>query len=279
MVIEAPRFGLNHIIAPNLAPIDFFKLAKNLGIDDVEIRNDLPATASLLSYAPEAMRDFAHEAGVSLLSINGLQRFNDWNDARAEEAIALADYAKAAGVKALVLVPTNDGTGTEDDNRHQRLVTALAALKAILSARGILGLVEPLGFTSSSLRFKSEAIAAIDAVNGAQTFALVHDTFHHRIAGEQTLFPAQTRLVHLSGVTGTEKPFEALRDDHRVMVDGADVLGNVAQIRQLRESGFHGVFSFEPFSPAVQQSTNIAALIDASMRYITDGPVPLARAG
>lgn len=270
MVNEAPRFGLNHIIAPNLAPLDFFKLAKSLGITDVEIRNDLPATASLLSFPPEAMRDFAAEAGVSILSINGLQRFNDWNKAREDEAIALAEYARAAKIKALVLVPTNDGSGTEDGARQKRLAEALAALKPILVSRGILGFVEPLGFTSSSLRFKSEAIAAIEAVDGAQTFGLVHDTFHHRIAGDKTLFPAQTRLVHLSGVTGTELPFEALRDDHRVMVDSADVLGNVDQVRQLRESGFRGVYSFEPFSPAVQASDNVAGLIKASMRHVSD---------
>lgn len=35
------RFALNHMAAPSLAIGDFFALARSLGIDAVEIRNDL----------------------------------------------------------------------------------------------------------------------------------------------------------------------------------------------------------------------------------------------
>ena len=41
MSINNP-FALNHILAPNLNIHDFFKLAKNLNIQNIEIRNDLP---------------------------------------------------------------------------------------------------------------------------------------------------------------------------------------------------------------------------------------------
>ena len=35
------NFSLNHIISPKLDIIDFFKLAKNLNIHNIEIRNDI----------------------------------------------------------------------------------------------------------------------------------------------------------------------------------------------------------------------------------------------
>ena len=36
------RFALNHIATPKLSVEDFFALARNLGITEVEVRNDLP---------------------------------------------------------------------------------------------------------------------------------------------------------------------------------------------------------------------------------------------
>ena len=41
MSINNP-FALNHILAPNLNIHDFFQIAKNLNIQNIEIRNDLP---------------------------------------------------------------------------------------------------------------------------------------------------------------------------------------------------------------------------------------------
>ena len=35
------RFALNHIAAPNLSLPDFFAAARDLGVTEVEIRNDL----------------------------------------------------------------------------------------------------------------------------------------------------------------------------------------------------------------------------------------------
>ena len=49
--------------------------------------------------------------------------------------------------------------------------------------------IEPLGFAESSLRLKREAVEAIDSVGGAHAFRLIHDTFHHAVAGERELFP------------------------------------------------------------------------------------------
>ena len=154
------RFALNHMVAPRLSPESFFALAQALGIGAVEIRNDLAGNAILDGTPPSRLRRLAEEAGVRILSINALQRFDDWRAPRPTEAVVLADYARACGAEAVVLVPCNDGS------RPDRLLPALESLKPILGSRRLTGLVEPLGFESCSLRLKSEAVAAIAAVGG-----------------------------------------------------------------------------------------------------------------
>ena len=53
------RFALNHMVAPSLAIDDFFALTKSLGIDAVEIRNDLSGNAILDGTKPEAIKQAA----------------------------------------------------------------------------------------------------------------------------------------------------------------------------------------------------------------------------
>ena len=129
--------------------------------------------------------------------------------------------------------------------------------------------VEPLGFEECSLRRKSQAVRAFEEVPGARdTFRLVHDTFHHHLAGEPQMFPERTGLAHISGVTDPTLAIADMRDAHRVLVDAGDRLGNLAQIRALRRGGYAGPFSFEPFAESVQKAPDIAAQLSASMRFI-----------
>lgn len=262
------KFAFNHMSAPGMAPDAFFAMASALGGAGVEIRNDLSGNAILDGTEPTTIKAEAERAGQPILSINALQRFNDWTDARAAEANELAAYAAACGAKALVLVPKNDGTGREDGARQANLRTALAALKPILEAHGIIGLVEPLGFSICSLRSKREAVDAIDAVGGAGRFKLVHDTFHHVLGGEPELFADRTGLVHISGVADPAIAVDAMLDMHRVLVDGSDRLDNVGQIRALIAAGYDGPFSFEPFAAEVHSATDPAGQLSASMAYI-----------
>ena len=60
----------------------------------MEIRNDLPGAAILDGTAAAQLRDQAEAGGVRILSINALQRFNEWNTEREVEARALARYAQ-----------------------------------------------------------------------------------------------------------------------------------------------------------------------------------------
>jgi 2-keto-myo-inositol isomerase len=268
------RFALNHMTAPQLGLSDFFALAARLPLRDVEIRNDIAGKPILDGTSAAKVRDAAKAAGVRIITINALQRFNDWSATREREAIALADYARDCGAEAIILVPTNDGSGRADNERQRNAAAALKNLKPILADRGVVGLVETLGFEACSLRRKSEAAAAIDTAGGA--FRLVHDTFHHHLAGEAATFPKLTGLVHISGVDDPTLAVGDMRDAHRVLVGPADRLDNVGQIRALSEAGYRGSFSFEPFSDELRALADPARAIRESMDYVRKQLVSLA---
>jgi 2-keto-myo-inositol isomerase len=265
---ETDRFALNHMAAPQLGLADFFTLAASLGLKGVEIRNDIEGRPILDGTPAGAVREAAREAGVDILTINALQRFNDWTGAREAEAVALADYASAAGARAIVLVPINDGTGRANGERQGNLRIALKALKPILEDRGLAGLVEPLGFEVCSLRSKAEAAHAIAAISGDGTFRLVHDTFHHFLAGEPEVFAEFTGLVHISGVSDPAVAIGDMRDGHRVLVDAADRLGNVNQIEALLARGYAGPLSFEPFAEELRALADPAAALKDSIEFV-----------
>lgn len=265
----AVRFALNHMVAPRLGLVEFFQLAASLGIAEVEIRNDLDGRPLRDGTSPETVRAVAARAGVTIVSINALQRFDEWTSEREREAVHLVRYAAACGARGVVLVPVNDGSGAADGERRPRLRQVLCALEPILADRGVLGLVEPLGFSTCSLRSKREVVEAIGEIGGGERFGLVHDTFHHALAREPELYPASTALMHVSGVTDPSVSLSDLRDSHRGLVDAGDRLDAVGQIRALVAAGYAGPLSFEPFAAEVHGLADPAAAIRASMDHLT----------
>lgn len=264
-------FAINHMTAPQLALSDFFALARELGATRVEIRNDIAGNAIADGTAAQDVRALADTHGVTIASINALQKFNHWSDVRRQEAQALVDYAAACGAEALVLVAANDGAEPQASIRIANAIEALTELAPMLRRVGLMGLVECLGFESCSLRFKREAVAAIEASRGGDVFRLTHDTFHHHLAGEPDLFPQWTGLIHISGVDDPEIAITAMRDSHRVLVGPRDRLDNLAQIAALRAGGYAGPLSFEPFAAELRDVADPAAAIGASMQFITEG--------
>lgn len=263
-----PRFALNHMIAPQLDLGSFLALAQTLGVHEVEIRNDISDNAILDGTTAKTVQSTAQGSGIKIISINALQRFNDWNDEREVEAIALAVYARDCGAQGLVLVPTNDGTGRANGERQGNLRVALKSLKPILDDHGIVGYLECLGFEACSMRSKREAVDAIHAINGGNTFRIVHDTFHHHIAGEPDMFPEITGLVHISGVNEPNIGVSEMQDAHRGLVDGADRMGNLAQIAALYTAGYAGPFSLEPFAKELRTLADPAHAIGESIDFI-----------
>lgn len=268
MAAGGVRFALNHACVPGLGIGAFFDLARELGMGAVEIRNDIDGTAILDGTPADVVGGAARDRGLRIASINALQRFNEWNDTRAGEAAGLIAYAAGCGAEALVLVPTNDGAGCADGERQANLRTALTRLRPMLQEAGLVGLVEALGFDTSSLRLKSEAVAAIRSVGADNPFRIVHDTFHHQVAGEPDIFPGHTGMVHISGVADRDIGVAEMSDPLRVLVDGQDRLDNIGQIKALRDGGYAGPFSFEPFAPEVQASKSPGEAIGRSIEYI-----------
>ena len=261
-------YALNHMVAPRKSFAELVELATTLGLDQVEIRNDLPGVAISDGTPPERIRELAEATEVRILSINGLQRFNDWNEERAREAARLAGYARDCSAAALVLCPVNDASWRRSDQEQlDGLRQALRALAPILAEADIVGLIEPLGFAESSLRLKGEAVEAIEELELGERFRLVHDTFHHYLAGEARLFPEWTGLVHISGVEDASLPLERTRDEHRVLVGANDLSGALLQILALME-GYSGAYSFEPFARSVHGLGDIAGALDLSMHWI-----------
>jgi 2-keto-myo-inositol isomerase len=262
------QFSLNHMVAPKLGYREFFELALRLGISAVEIRNDIPVSLMGTKNA-KMIGKMARDMGITIININGLQRWNQWSKAKASEANKLAEYIALAGGKNLILVPTNEKKfRPSNEARLDGIREALMALKDILTDHGLIGCVEPLGFEECSLRLKREALETIDAVGGAKRFKLTHDTFHHVVAGEEEIFAERTGLIHVSGVVDRKHTVATMRDAQRVLVDADDMIDNRGQVQQLIKGGYKGYVSFEPFNAAVHNSKQIARDVARSMDWL-----------
>ncbi len=264
------RFAINRISASRLPLAEFTAMTQRLGAEAIEIRNDLRGVELTDGTPARAVAAAAKAHGLTVLSINALQRFEQFDATRAAEARELVRYAVESGTQALVLCPTNSRKDPRSaEQRHTDLVHALRELQPLLADNGLTGLVESLGFEECAVRRKSQAVRAIKEVGGPATFALVHDTFHHHLAGEATFFPELTGLVHISGVEDKALDASQMRDGHRVLVGPADRLGNVAQLRTLLAAGYSGYTSFEPFADEIATAPDIEQRLAASMAYLS----------
>lgn len=262
-------FALNHMTAPALGWEAFLDLAQGLGCAGVEFRNDL-AGPLFGGDDPARVRAAAAVRGLRILALAEVKMFNDWSAAKAAAAEALMQTAVAVGAEAVSLIPRNDGVATDRATSRRVTEAALREVLPMLRAHGLKAMVEPLGFAVCSLRYKDVLADCIDAVGGAGTLFMVHDTFHHALAGFGPIYPELTGIVHVSGVKDMIA-LDDMRDPHRVLVDADDILGNVAQIRALRAAGYAGPVSFEPFAPSVHAMADPAAALWASMEFIRKG--------
>lgn len=235
---------------PGLRYDAFLDLARRLGCIGVELRNDLPGPL-FDGDTPDRVAAKARDYGLRIVGLSQVYPFNAWSDAVRAEVEALIATAVACGAETISLIPRNDGQGLGNGEREANLRLALREIRPLLEAAGLVALVEPLGFLTSSLRDKAEAVAMIESLGAAGQYKLVHDTFHHHLAGGGAIFPAYTGIVHISGVVDPRLAVSAMRDEHRILVDANDRLGNIEQLAHLRAAGYAGPISFEVFSPAV----------------------------
>jgi len=261
-------FAINHMTVPGLSWTELVALAARRGCVGVEFRNDLDRPL-FDGAAPELVAAKVRDAGLRVVGLSQVYPFNDWSDDIGREVAALITTAKAIGAETISLIPRNDGTQTGNGERQANLRLALREILPLLAEAQMTALVEPLGFSRSSLRTKAEAINAIDAVGGSAHFRLVHDTFHHFVAGETEFFPQWTGIIHISGVSDQALAASQMEDEHRVHVDANDRLGNVDQIAALREGGYAGPISVEAFAPETHADADPDGSIKASFDLIS----------
>lgn len=261
------HFALNHMSVARASYSELLSIASGLGCVGVEVRNDLPQPL-FDGLSPTQAGQMARDAGLRILAVAEVKRFNDWTDQRAQDALDLIRIAHAAGAEAVALIPRNDNGGMGNGERQANLRLALRNLQPMLDDHGLVGLVEPLGFEICALRYKQEAVEAIDALDAQGTFKLVHDTFHHHLANGGPMFPAQTGMVHVSGVVDPKLSTNEMGDEHRILVDAQDRLGNIAQLRALSEAGYDGPISFEAFAPSVHASASPQKDLHKSIEFI-----------
>jgi 2-keto-myo-inositol isomerase len=259
--------ALNHMTVARLSFRALLDTAATSGCVGIEVRNDLPQ-ALFDGMDPAAAGDLARSRGLRILALAEVKRFDDWSAEKAVEARALMQTAQACGAEAVSLIPRNDNPGLGRDERQARLRMALRDLAPMLADHGLIGLIEPLGFESCPLRHKAEAVEAIVALGAAGRFKLVHDTFHHHLAGGGPVIAEHTGLVHISGVIDPDLAANEMGDQHRVLVGPGDRLGNLDQIANLEAAGYVGPISFEAFSPEIHALADPGRAIATSFEFI-----------
>lgn len=262
--------ALNHMTTPNLGYEAFLDLAQVLDCVGVEVRNDI-AQPLFDGMDPAAAGERARAMGLRLVGLSQVYPFNSWSPEIAEEVRALIAIARAAGAETISLIPRNDGTATGETERRANLRAALAGVKPMLEEADMTALVEPLGFARSSLRSKAELVEAIEELGARGRFKLVHDTFHHTLAGGGPLFPDHTGIVHISAVVDPALSTGEMEDAHRVLVDERDRLGNVEQIAALLAAGYDGPISYECFSPETHAMADPLTELRRSFEFVEAG--------
>lgn len=70
--IPNARFCINRKIAPSLTLPQFFKLVSQLGIHNVELRNDMPSGRVTDDLTGDEVKALARESGIRIVTINAL---------------------------------------------------------------------------------------------------------------------------------------------------------------------------------------------------------------
>lgn len=262
-------FALNHMTLAKASFAELLRISEALGCVGIEVRNDLnrPLFDGL---SAKAAGQAAKDANLSVLTLAEVTAFDDFSAMKLGAAESLMEQAAACGAQAISLIPRNDDAHRAGDvERQDNLVAVLRQLQPLLEGYGLIALIEPLGFASCSLRHKREAVAAIEVLGARHCFKLIHDTFHHHVAGGGPIFADYTALVHVSGVA-VPMAVNRMQDADRGLVDQNDQLGNIAQLQQLFKGGYRGPVSFEAFAPAVHELSDPLSALRASCELITN---------
>lgn len=259
-IIDCSKFGLNQIICPFFDLKTFFKLAKELGLNWVELRNDITGCNIFNSDTAREIRSLSNRFNIRVCSINALQQFNYLKEIykTKEQLNCLLDLAEKINCPAIVMCPMNRNDDFRSPERQFReTVSCLKELAPLLKKKDIQGYIEPLGFETSSLSSIITAMKAIREVR-YEGYKIVFDTFHHAI-GPDNLEKLNneydiklTGIIHVSAIT-TDISKEKYKDEHRNIDFKNDKLRSKEQVDCFIKSGYNGIISFEPFARDLQE--------------------------
>ncbi len=177
-MIDKTHFALNRILCPKLGLEEFFKLTADIGLNKVELRNDLSGRGIIDDLPPQ----------------------------RVIELQKLIELAESIRCGALVLCPNNDISDKRSPEQIKReTVENLKSFAPVFRDTALIGLVEPLEFIESTLGSQVTAMHIIQE-SGSTRYKIVHDTFHHHLGPDDAerlrldFDVAYTELVHVSGV-------------------------------------------------------------------------------
>jgi 2-keto-myo-inositol isomerase len=266
------RFSLNRTCSPTMTLAQFLSLARAAGVEAIEVRNDIPGREFLDGTEAEELREVLAEAGLRLASINALQRFNDWDRNRPDEALSLVRFASAVGAPGIVLCPVVDATHAWSESQlEEKLRQSLRMLRPILLDYGVVGYVEPLGMQGSTMKRQRTAVAAVGDVEGWDAYRICHDTFQFYRCGDTEMFPERVGLVHVSGIDRDDLRPDELSEPDRGLVSEEDRAGAISQLRALISGGYSGYVSIEPFNPEIQQDPGLPSYLASCVDYLRAG--------
>jgi 2-keto-myo-inositol isomerase len=261
------QFGLNNMTIPRCSVSELLAVARKVGCVGVEFRNDLEQPM-FGDQSPEAVGELFADHGVRILALAEVKAFNDPDVDLHADALDLIKMAAACGAEGVALIPKMMTLDVPRNIQREALKKSLMKLRLLLEKHDQIGLIEPLGFRASSLRFKDDIAAVLDEMQRPKCFRILHDTFHHSLAETDSIHAELTALVHISGVTDEDLRLDDMTDAHRVLVGQGDRLGNIAQLMALRNAGFSGPASFEAFAPEIHDLTDPASALAGSINFI-----------
>ena len=144
---------------------ELVRLAAGLGCSLIEVRNDLK-TPLFDGLAPEEACATAHAQGVQITAVAEVAAFNDGSNRAFDQLCELADIASRCGANGVSLIPwLASGNTLEPISREacvEQLSHTFEEFAPVLAKHQLIGFIEPLGFQHASLRFKADAVAAMD---------------------------------------------------------------------------------------------------------------------
>lgn len=265
-MLQTTDFCINRKSAPGLSLSDFLKLANDIGVKYVELRNDTigaPDNKKIIDgMDPAEVKDLLQKYDITVLDINAQGNMD--NGAMLEDNLKsldeMIDIGKKIGVKKILFCPVRDANDWRQENDvFAQAVKNIRVYSKHLSDAGMAGMLEPLGFTDSSIQTPWQAQDII-AESGVDNFKLVADLFHYYLANVQLsdfnskVDPEMIGLVHLSSVM-VHKRRDQMGDQDRYLIhdDTEDVMKTVDMAQWIKNSSYKGLYSFEPFSDDLQK--------------------------